>query len=103
MSARQLTIEDVLAAARCVALWQRVGARPLTMARAIREASLEAADHYAVHGRAHPQLGDGSVMAAAARLRPGAAAPETPITMPELLRALAPVSLALGSVAGRTR
>lgn len=91
-----LTMEDILAAARCVALWRQTGAEPLGIARHIRDAAHRAAHYRLTNGRVHPFLGDGSVMAAAINLSPGAASEKSrPVTTFDLLRALGPVSAAL--------
>ena len=91
-----LTMEDILAAARCVALWHQTGAEPLGIAQHIRDAAHRAADYRHATGRIHPSLGDGSVMAAALSLAPGAGARKSrPLTTVDLLRALGPVSEAL--------
>lgn len=93
-----LTVEDILAAARCVALWNRVGARPLTVARHIREAARRACQYRHVTGQMHPQIGDGSVMAAAAALMPSRRPlPGRAVSTLDLLHALGPVSVALAT------
>lgn len=93
-----LTMEDILAAARCVAQWSAVGARPLTIARHIREAASRALHFRHATGRVHPLLGDGSVMAAAASLAPTRTAKgQRAVNTLQLLRALGAVSFALTS------
>jgi hypothetical protein len=91
-----LTMEDILAAARCVALWSQTGAAPLGIACHIRDAAHRAAQYRYTTGRIHPRLGDGSVMAAALSLAPGVASEERrAVSTHDLLRALGPVSTAL--------
>jgi hypothetical protein len=88
-------MEDILAAARCVALWTQTGARPLSIAHHIRDAAHRAALYRQATGRVHPRLGDGSVTAAAASLTPGlSASGRRPVTTVDLLHALGPVSTA---------
>lgn len=96
MMAPALTVEDAMAAARCVALWQRAGRRPARVARQIMKAAQRARRHRAEKGEFHPVLGDGSVMVAALRLRPDIGRLSKPVTTIELLRALGPVCFVLG-------
>lgn len=93
MSTLTLTIEDLLAAARCVAQWRRVGARPFAVARHLRDAAQRAAQYRQRTGQINPRLGDGSVMAAAVALVPYKRNSAAPVTMPELTAALGPVCL----------
>lgn len=87
MNGSSLTLEDVLAAARCIALGARNGRDPGKVARAIRAAAGIALIERLGTGRAHPRYGDGSLSAASLALSPTApTAP--PITVPELLAAL---------------
>lgn len=70
-----LTLEDLLAAARCVALWQGAGADPRRIARHIRRAAERAERFRREEGRIHPVLGDGTVAAAASALAPSGRRP----------------------------
>jgi hypothetical protein len=78
MTAPMLTIEDVLAAARAVAMAERQGVAPVEAMAALLAARRLAARHMREHGRPHPAHGDGT-LAAAARGGPGdrSAAPST--------------------------
>ena len=90
-----LTLEDVLAAARCVALWQRAGADPLAMARHLRAAAERADSFRQAARRVHPMLGDGTLAAAASSLCPGRPGEGAALSMQDLLPALGAVVEAL--------
>lgn len=90
-----LTLEDLLVAARCVALWQRAGADPLAMARHIRGAAERADSFRKAERRVHPKLGDGTVAAASSSLCPGRSGDGPALSMQDLLPALGAVVAAL--------
>jgi hypothetical protein len=92
-----LTLEDIVAAARCVALWGKLGVRPLRAASWLKRAVARAAAYRQETGLVHPTLGDGSLSAAAASLSPcRGQVSRILITPGDLLDALAPVSVVLG-------
>lgn len=91
-----LTLEDIVAAGRCIALWTAVGADPARVARRLCRAAARAARFREAAGRPHPWLGDGSLAAAAGCLTPGRLGAGTePIGTRALLAAFAPLALAV--------
>lgn len=87
MNCAVLTLEDVLAAARCIALSARFGCDPRSVARSLWTAAGIAMAERTATGRAHPHYGDGSLSGASHALSPSAPA-TAPIQVPELLAAL---------------
>lgn len=87
MNGSSLTLEDILAAARCIAVSARAGRDPDGVAHALVGASGIALAMRIATGRAHPRYGDGSLSAAAAAFGP--VAPLAPaIGVSELLAAI---------------
>lgn len=94
---KSLTLEDIVGAARCVALWRRSGRDAVASARCIKRAVARAHAYRRSTGAMHPTLGDGSLSAAAANMAPvrghtGSAA----VTPGEILAAMAAVSVVIG-------
>jgi len=100
MSGLALTLEDVLAAARCVAYWQRAGGRPAAFAARIHGAASRAARFRDRTGLIEPRLGDGSLMAAAHSLMPGKPDAARPLTTAEIIAALGPVCCVVSRSSG---
>ena len=93
----KMTLEDIIGAARCVALWGKCGRNPIAVARGIKGAAARAVAFRRAEGTPHPTLGDGSVAAVANSLAPcrGHLA-DALVTPADLLAALAPVSVVMG-------
>lgn len=93
----KMNLEDIISAARCVALWCKCGRNPLAAARGIKRAAARAVAFRRSQGTVHPTLGDGSVSAVSNSLAPcrGHLA-DALVTPTDLLAALAPVSVVLG-------
>lgn len=98
-----LTLEDIVAAGRCIALWSAAGADPARAALRVCRAAARAARFRAVAGRPHPWLGDGSLSAAAGCLSPGRlASGAAPIHVGALLAAFAPLAAAVAQAGCET-
>ena len=93
----KMTLEDIIDAARCVALWRKCGRNPISVARDIKGAAARAVAFRRAEGAVHPTLGDGSVAAVANSLAPcrGHLA-DALVTPADLLAALAAVSVVMG-------
>lgn len=92
-----LTLEDIIAAARCVALWRKRGVRPIRAAEWLKRRAVRAEAHRLETGTVHPTLGDGSISAAAGSLSPCRGHVASGLVTPaDLLDAMAPVSVVLG-------